>query len=56
MMDDSGLIKLVEAGILLIVAKAFIEPVAVAAGQAFYRALDDMLHGKLPNFLRGDDK
>ena len=54
-MTDNQVFKLVEAGVLLILAKAFLEPVALAAGQAFYRALDDLLHGKLPDFLRGDD-
>ena len=44
-----------EAGVVLILVKALVEPTAVHVGQGIYRWLDNKLHDKLPDYLRGDD-
>jgi hypothetical protein len=55
-MTQIEVLKVVEAGIILILVKAFIEPTAVKVGQFIYRKLDDSLGGKLPDTYRGNQK
>ena len=54
-MNQQDVLKLVEAGLILIVVKAFLEPAAKHAGQAAYQRLDDLLHRHLPDLFRGKD-